>query len=131
MKKVKWLILIAFFFLAPCKKLFAQKELFIKEIDFELSTVSDIEYENEYFVSMKFNKGSKYIFRISNNINDRPGVAILEILDADNLVLTNTVGDKYFEAVTFLCNKTGFYDVLVKFKDNHLGNSKVDVLLVQ
>ena len=131
MRVFRWLLLLALLFSVQVKKAHAQKEIFIKQIDFELSSVSDIEYENEYFVSMKFNKGSKYIFRITNNINDRPGIAILEILDADNLVVTNTLGDKYFDAVTFLCNKTDFYDVLIKFQDNTLGNCQVDVVLVQ
>jgi hypothetical protein len=131
MKEIKWSIIIFLLCLLTFPKAHAQKEIFIKQIEFELSTVSDIEYENEYFVSMKFNKGSKYIFRITNNVNERPGEAILEILDADNLVMTNTMGEKYYEAVTFICNKTAFYDVLVKFKDNRLGFCNVDVMLVQ
>jgi hypothetical protein len=131
MRLIRWSFIICLFVVLSSGNIFAQKEIFIKQIDFELSTVSDIEYENEYFVSMKFNKGSKYVFRITNNVNERPGEAILEIMDADILVLTNILGDKYYEAVTFLCNKTGFYDVLVKFKDNRLGYSKVDVMLVQ
>jgi len=131
MRLIRWSFIIFLFVVLSPENIFAQKEIFIKQIDFELSTVSDIEYENEYFVSMKFNKGSKYVFRITNNVNDRPGEAILEIMDADILVLTNILGDKYYEAVTFLCNKTGFYDVLVKFKDNRLGYCKVDVMLVQ
>ena len=52
-------------------------------------------------------------------------------MDADNLVLTNVLGDKYFKNITFACNKTGFYDLLVKFRDNKLGNSVVDVLMLQ
>ncbi|MBN2484458.1 MAG: hypothetical protein JXB34_00655 [Bacteroidales bacterium] len=131
MRMAKYPLLTVMFLFFVANSVLAQKELFIKQIDFELNTVSDIEYENEYFVSMKFNKGSKYIFRITNGVNDRPGEAILEILDADNLVLTNILGEKYFEAVTFLCNKTEFYDVLVKFKDNRLGYCKIDVMLVQ
>lgn len=131
MRLIRWSFIICLFVILSSENIFAQKEIFIKQIDFELSTVSDIEYENEYFVSMKFNKGSKYVFRITNNVNERPGEAILEIMDADILVLTNILGDKYYEAVTFLCNKTGFYDVLVKFKDNRLGYCKVDVMLVQ
>jgi hypothetical protein len=127
----KAFLTIVFFLVLSVSKVHAQKEIFLKQVEFELTTVSDIEYENEYFVTMKFNKGSKYIFRITNQINDTPGEAILEIMDADNLVVTNIFGDKYFESVTFLCNKTAFYDVLVKFKDNHLGHSQVDVMLVQ
>lgn len=109
----------------------AQKEIFIKQIDFELTKISDIDYENEYFLTMKFNKGSKYVFKIVNNINDRPGKAILNIMDADNLVLTNELQDKYYETVNFFCNKTGFYDILVRFKDNELGRCQIDVVLVQ
>lgn len=110
---------------------FAQKEIFIKQIDFELEIVSDIDYENEYFMTLKLNKGSKYIFTVINGVNDAPGEAILELLDADNLILTNSMGDKYFEKVSFECNKTSFYDVLVRFKDNQLGHCQVDVTLIQ
>lgn len=112
-------------------KLFAQKEIFIKQIEFELPRISDIDYENEYFVTMKFNKGSKYTFKITNGINDRPGVSVLQIMDADNLILTNELGDKYYESVNFFCNKTEFYDVLVKFKDEKLGHCQIDITLVQ
>lgn len=131
MKSLRIIVITAFIisFLSP--NIQAQKEIFIKQIDFTLTKKSDIDYENEYFLTMKFNKGSKYIFRITNNINDRPGLAILEVLDADNLVLTNVLQDKYFEAATFLCNKTEFYDILVKFKDNELGRCQIDIVLVQ
>ncbi|MBN1116993.1 MAG: hypothetical protein JXA77_07310 [Bacteroidales bacterium] len=108
-----------------------QKEVFIKQINFELSVISDIDYENEYFVTMKFNKGSKYIFKIVNKINDKPGLALLEILDADTRVLTNMLGDKYFENIVFQCNKTGFYDVLLTFRDEQVGHCQIDILMVQ
>jgi len=127
----KAFIAILFSFVLQTSKVHAQKEIFLKQVEFELTSVSDIEYENEYFVTMKFNKGSKYVFKITNQINDRPGEAVLEIMDADNLVVTNIFGDKYFESVTFICSKTAFYDVLVRFKDNHLGYTQVDVMLVQ
>jgi len=52
-------------------------------------------------------------------------------MDADNLILTNLFQDKYFEKTSFVCNKTGFYDLLVRFRDNKLGNSVIDILLVQ
>ena len=109
----------------------AQKEIFIKQIEFKLDQISDIDYENEYFVTLKFNKGTKYIFKITNHIDDYVGEAVVELMDADNLILTNTLGEKYFENVSFVCNKTGFYDLLVKFKDNKLGFSVVDVIMVQ
>lgn len=132
MKNIKPLVLFSLLSLFLSTNLMAQKEIFIKEIDFELLQVSDIEYENEFFMTMKFNKGSKYVFRIINNINDRPGMAVLELFDADTKVLTNDLGeDKYYEAATFICNKTEFYDVLVKFKDNELGHCQIDVVLVQ
>ena len=56
---------------------------------------------------------------------------MVELMDADNLILTNVMGDKYFPGVSLVCNKTGFYDLLVKFKDNKLGNSVVDIIMVQ
>jgi hypothetical protein len=112
-------------------KTYAQKEILIKQIEFDLEVVSDIDYENEYFLTLKLNKGSNYIFTITNNINDRAGDAIVELLDADNLILTNSLGEKYFNKVSFECNKTGFYDVLVRFKDNQLGYCNVDVTLLQ
>lgn len=110
---------------------FAQKEIFIKQIDFKLDEISDIDYENEYFVTLKFNKGTKYLFRITNHIDEYVGEAVLELMDADNLVMTNVTTEKYFENAAFVCNKTGFYDVLVKFRDNKLGNSVIDVIMVQ
>lgn len=131
MKAILTSFILSCFIYIGSQNLYAQKEIFIKQIDFELNKISDIEYENEFFMTMKFNKGSKYIFRITNNINDRPGEALLEILDADNLILTNVLQDKYYEAVTFLCNKTEFYDILVRFKDNKLGYCQIDVVLVQ
>ena len=108
-----------------------QKEIFIKQVDFRLDRVSDIDYENEYFVTLKLNKGTKYIFKITNHIDDSVGEAVLELMDADVLILTNILQDKYYENVSLICNKTGFYDLLVKFRDNLLGNSVIDVLMVQ
>ena len=120
-----------FFFMTVSLKVSAQKEIFLKQVEFKLDAVSDIDYENEYFLTLKLNKGSKYIFKVTNHKDGYVGEAIVELLDADNLILTNIFGDKYFPAVTFQCNKTGFYDVLVKFRDNKLGNSVVDIVLVQ
>jgi hypothetical protein len=123
------LVLLCFFSVSPV--IHAQKEIFIKQIDFRLDRISDIDYENEYFVTLKFNKGTKYIFRITNYIDKYVGQAVIELMDADNLVLTNIYEEKYFENTSFVCNKTGFYDLLVKFKDNKFGNSVVDVMMVQ
>lgn len=109
----------------------AQKEIFIKQVDFKLDHVSDIDYENEYFVTLKLNKGTKYVFRITNHLDNYIGEAVVELMDADVLILTNVLGEKYFENTSFVCNKTGFYDLLVKFRDNKQGNSVVDVLMVQ
>jgi hypothetical protein len=110
---------------------YAQKDIFIKEIDFNLEYISDKEYENEYFLTVKFNKGSTYKFQITNHINDKPGEAVFELLDGDKLVVTNVFGEKYYETFRFQCNKTGFYDILIKYKDNRLGHSKVDIYLQQ
>jgi hypothetical protein len=118
-------------FLIVSGKVSGQKEIFIKQIDFKLDRVSDIDYENEYFVTLKLNKGTKYVFKISNHREGFVGEAVLELMDADVLILTNITQDKYYENVSFVCNKTGFYDLLVKFRDNLLGNSIVDVLMVQ
>jgi hypothetical protein len=109
----------------------AQKEIFLKNIEFKLDKISDIDYENEYFMTMKLNKGSNYIFRISNHRDNAVGEAVLELMDADNLIMTNLVEEKYYQTVSFQCNKTGFYDVLVKFRDKKLGNSIVDILMLE
>jgi hypothetical protein len=107
----------------------AQKEIFLKQIEFKLDKISDIDYENEYFMTMKLNKGTKYVFKITNHRDNYVGEAVLELMDADNLIMTNLVEDKYYQSVSFQCNKTGFYDVLVKFRDKKLGNSVIDILM--
>ncbi|MBN1598269.1 MAG: hypothetical protein JW894_08240 [Bacteroidales bacterium] len=109
----------------------AQKEIFIKQVEFKLDRISDIDYENEYFMTIKLNKGSKYIFRVTNHIDSYVGEAVIELLDADNLILTNVYTEKYYTNINFICNKTGFYDLLIKFRDNKLGNSVIDILMVQ
>lgn len=108
-----------------------QSEIFIKQIEFKLDKISDIDYENEYFVTLKLNKGSNYIFRVRNHIDGYEGEAVIELMDAATLILTNVVNDKYFETIAFQCNKTGFYDLLVSFRDGKLGNSQVDILMKQ
>lgn len=124
-------LFITFLLVGNLTVIFAQKEIFLRKIDFKLERISDIVFENEYFMTMKFSKGESYIFKIINHIDNYAGKAVLEILEADKLVLTNSIGDKYFENVNFVCNKTGFYDLLVKFKDNKVGNSVIDIKLLQ
>jgi len=130
-KFLRLLLLISFLGFITISRVSCQKEIFIKQVEFKLDHVSDIDYENEYFVTLKLNKGTKYVFRITNHVEKYEGLAVIELMDADVLVLTNITKDKYFENVSFVCNKTGFYDLLVKFKDNLLGNSVMDVLMVQ
>jgi hypothetical protein len=129
--KLFQLVLLLTFFQVLCSDIYAQKEIFLKQIEFKLDEVSDIEYENEYFLTLKLNKGTNYIFRIANHRDNYAGEAVVELMDADNLIMTNLYDDKYFTVVSFQCNKTGFYDVLVRFRDNKLGNSMVDLLMVQ
>ena len=110
---------------------FAQKEIFIKQIEFKLERVSEVDYENEYFMTIKLNKGSNYKFKITNHRDNYAGKAVMELMDADNLILTNQLNDKYFEAVSFICNKTAFYDILIRYKDKKPGNSVIDIVIVQ
>lgn len=126
----RWLLILTLL----CSNLFltiAQKEIFLRQIEFKLERISDIDYENEYFMTMKFNKGESYLFRITNHIDNFAGKAVLELLEADKLVSTNLLNEKYYENLNFVCNKTGFYDILIKFKDNKVGNSAIDVKLLQ
>lgn len=108
-----------------------QKEIFLKQIEFKLANVSDKDFENEYFMTIKLNKGTSYKFKITNHRDNYAGKAVFELLDADNLILTNSVGDKYFETFGFVCNKTAFYDILIKYKDKKPGNSVVDISILQ
>jgi hypothetical protein len=130
MNKIKFIVSITILFIILISVL-AQRELFIKQIDFKLDRISDIDYENEYFLTMKLNKGSLYKFKIINHIDGYPGEAVVELLDADNLVLTNVLAEKYFEAVQFQCNKTAFYDILIKFRNKKTGNSQIEIYMVQ
>ena len=129
--KLLRLFLLALILISFSGKLNAQREIFIKQIEFKLDKISDIDYENEYFMTLKLNKGSKYVFKMMNHVDDYVGEALIELMDADVLILTNVFEDKYFETVSFVCNKTGFYDVLIGFRDGKIGNSVVDILLVQ
>jgi hypothetical protein len=108
-----------------------QKEIFLKQIEFKLEKVSPHDYENEYFMTIKLNKGTSYKFKITNHRENYAGSAIIELMDADNMILTNSIGEKYFETIGFVCNKTAFYDVLIKYKDKKPGNSVVDILMLQ
>jgi hypothetical protein len=118
-------------FLCFIQQTFAQKEIFVREMEFKLTEISPNEYENEYFMTLNFNKGTKYKFKILNKIEGLPGEAVVKILDGDKLVGTNSIGDKYFDAFLFQCNKTGFYDILITFKDNQTGHAKVNLFLLQ
>ena len=104
-----------------------EKEVFVDQIDFKLDQVSDNAYENEYFMTLKLNKGTSYVFKITNNQDNLPGQAILELLDANQPVLTNELDEKYFDNVSFVCNKTGFYDMLIKYKDEKPGHSIINI----
>lgn len=108
----------------------AQKEIFVKLIEFRLDQISEQDYENEYFMTIKFNKGSTYKIKVTNHLENYAGQAVFELLDADKLILTNLIGEKYYEIFSFVCNKTGFYDILIRFKDNKLGNSVIDIKLL-
>jgi hypothetical protein len=110
---------------------FAQKEIFLKQIEFKLDKISNTDYENEYFMTIKLNKGSTYKFKISNHRENYAGLAIIEVMDADKLILTNQLNEKYFETLSLVCNKTAFYDILVRYKDKRLGNSVIDIMLMQ
>jgi len=130
MRRITFVIalLSAFFGMAT---VYGQKEIFIKQIEFKLSHVSDVDYENEYFLTLKLNKGSTYKFKIINHRENFAGKAVIELMDANTLILTNQLNEKYFETLSFVCNKTAFYDILVRFKDKKPGNSLIDILLVQ
>jgi hypothetical protein len=108
-----------------------QKEIFLKQIEFKIDNISTDDYENEYFMTIKLNKGTSYKFKITNHRDNYAGKAVFELLDADNLILTNAVGDKYFDTFGFVCNKTAFYDILIKFQDKKPGNSIVDIVMLQ
>jgi hypothetical protein len=125
------LLLIALLLVISGKAYTQQKEIFLKQIEFKLPTVSSKDYENEYFMTLKLNKGTAYKFKVSNHRENFAGVAVIQLLDADNLVMTNQVGDKYYETFNFICNKTAFYDILIKYKDKKPGYSVVDIMMLQ
>lgn len=131
MQKLLNFLLIAFILICCNSLVYGQKEIFLKQVTWKLEYLSENSYENEYFMTMKFNKGESYRFKITNHMDNFAGEAVIEVLDADKLVLTNNVGDKYYDVVNLVCNKTGFYDVLIRFKDNKLGNSIIHIFLLQ
>lgn len=108
-----------------------QKEIFIKQLEFKLDHISDKDYENEYFMTLKLNKGTSYKFKVTNHRDNYAGKAVLELLDTDNLVMTNRINDKYFETFNFVCNKTAFYDILIHYMDKKPGYSVVDIVMLQ
>lgn len=126
--KISLLIVVTVFTFV---EVISQQEIFLKRIEFLLDARSDIEYENEQFITIKFNKGATYIFKVKNHIDDYAGEAVIELLDADNLIMTNSTTEKYYSAMAFQCQKTAFYDILIKFKDQKLGNSQIDILMRQ
>jgi len=108
-----------------------RKEIFVEQIEFRLDWVSDNALENEYFMTLKLNKGTSYKFRVTNNQNNLPGKAVFELLDQNSLLLTNVLKDKYFENINFVCNKTGFYDILIRYQDGKPGFSTIDIFMLQ
>jgi len=108
-----------------------KKEVFIEQIEFKLDRISDNAYENEYFMTLKLNKGTTYKFKITNNQENLPGKAVLELLESNELLLTNALNEKYFEDVNFICNKTGFYDILIRFQEEKTGYSIIDIFMLQ
>lgn len=126
-------LLISAFLIFGLIDVFAQqkKEIFLKQIEFKLERISPKDYENEYFMTIKLNKGTAYKFKITNHLENFAGEAVIELLDADNMILTNSINDKYFESINFVCNKTSFYDILIRYKDKKPGNSVVDIMIMQ
>jgi hypothetical protein len=108
-----------------------QKEIFIKQLEFKLVQVSPKPEENEYFLTLKLTKGTAYKFKIINHRENFAGKAVLEMTEEDKLVLTNVLNDKYFESFSFICNKTGFYDILIRYQDRKPGFSNIDISMVQ
>lgn len=131
MKTLLYTFLLILLFQSTAKIADAQKEIFIKEFQFEIKKVSQNQYENEYFVTITLNKNSLYKFTVLNHIGDFPGKAVVEILDGSTVVATNAMGDKYFEKFMFKCTKTGFYDILIHFDENKTGSSLIKQFLVQ
>ena len=131
MREIINIIILTIFLTLITTKAKSQKDIFIKQVEFKLDFISEIDYENEYFMTIKLSKGIKYKFKVNNHIDDYAGVAVVELLDADNLIVTNEISGKYYEQFGFHCNKTGFYDILIRFKENKVGHSTVDIFMTQ
>jgi hypothetical protein len=130
MKKIIILLLTVSLF-SVVKSSSAQKDIFIKEFQFQLKKISANQYENEYFITITLNKNSLYKFTVLNHIGDFPGKAVVEILENDKVVATNMVNGTYYEKFLFKCTKTGFYDILIHFEDNKTGSSLIKLFLTQ
>ncbi len=131
MKKILYLFITIVSLQLISTSSFAQKDIFIKEFQFELKKLSANQYENEYFLTITLNKNSLYKFTVLNHIGDFPGEAVVEILENDKVVATNYVNGKYYEKFMFKCTKTGFYDILIHYENNKLGSSLIKLFLVQ
>ena len=131
MKKILYLFITIVSLQLISTSSFAQKDIFIKEFQFELKKLSSNQYENEYFLTITLNKNSLYKFTVLNHIGDFPGEAVVEILENDKVVATNYVNGKYYEKFMFKCTKTGFYDILIHYESNKLGSSLIKLFLVQ
>jgi hypothetical protein len=131
MRKIVYVIFIVLVVQLIPKESLAQKDIFIKEFQFELKKLSANQYENEYFLTITLNKNSLYKFTVLNHIGDFPGNAVVEILENDKVVATNYMNGKYYEKFMFKCTKTGFYDILIHYQDNKLGSSLIKLFLVQ
>ena len=131
MKKILYLFLTILLVQIASKNSVAQKDIYIKEFQFELKKLSANQYENEFFITTTLNKNSLYKFTVLNHIGDFPGDAVVQILENDNVVATNYVNGKYYGKFMFKCTKTGFYDILIHFNDNKLGSSLIKLFLVQ
>ncbi|MDA3954820.1 MAG: hypothetical protein PF485_14325 [Bacteroidales bacterium] len=130
MKKILYLFLTFILVQVVSENSFAQKDIFIKEFQFELKKIKASQYENEYFITITLNKNSLYKFVVLNHIGDFPGIAVVQILDNDKIVAANYVNSKYYEKFMFKCTKTGFYDILIHFDDKKIGSSLIKLFLV-
>ena len=131
MKTKLFSILIILFLFFPTRVIIAQNQVFLRKIEFELTKISKNAEDNEFFLTLEFNKGTKYKFNIMNQVNGKGGDAVIELHDGEKLVGTNTAGDKYFGSFMFQCNKTGFYDVIIKFKNQVFGSSVIDLSMLK
>jgi len=123
--------LIALLFLLPLKNIQAQNEIFLRKIEFELTKISKNSKDNEFFLTLQFNKGTKYRFNILNQVNGKGGDAVVGLRDGEKLIGTNLAGEKYFGQFLFQCNKTGFYNVIIHFRNQVIGSSIIDLSMLK